>query len=208
MLKEIYALSSVRDNVHVVRYFSSWEEGGKLYIQTELCSGTLAQRKKTHGPLDDPLLKTVTSHIATGLSFIHSSGMVHLDIKPENVYTTEAGIYKIGDLGLASPADARNKAEEGDKRYLSRELLQSGDACDLRAADVFSLGASLYESASPSPLPSSGDEYHKLRDGLPPPLPGCISQEMQDIIVAMMHPNPPMRPTASQVPPPKPKFAT
>lgn len=158
MLKEIYALSAVRDNVHVVRYYSSWEEDGKLYIQTELCSGTLQQQCAHQGPLADSQLRTVTSHIATGLAFIHKTGMTHLDIKPENIYYKEAaGVYKLGDLGLASPATAASKADEGDKRYLSREMLQN-ESCDLKAADVFALGASLYEAASETPrmLPFPG----------------------------------------------------
>eukprot|EP00282_Hemiselmis_andersenii_P014630 CAMPEP_0114141534 /NCGR_PEP_ID=MMETSP0043_2-20121206/17958_1 /TAXON_ID=464988 /ORGANISM="Hemiselmis andersenii, Strain CCMP644" /LENGTH=371 /DNA_ID=CAMNT_0001235679 /DNA_START=16 /DNA_END=1130 /DNA_ORIENTATION=- len=150
MLKEIYALSAVTDNVHVVRYYNAWEEDGKLYIQMELCVGTLAHVWARDGPLTDGALRVVTSHIATGLAFIHGSGMAHLDVKPENIHKSAAGIYKLGDLGLASPADAASKADEGDKRYLSREMLQS-DTCDLRKADVFSLGASLYEVASPNP---------------------------------------------------------
>jgi hypothetical protein len=41
LLREIYALSTQGDNVHVVRYFNAWEQDDKLYIQTELCTGSL-----------------------------------------------------------------------------------------------------------------------------------------------------------------------
>lgn len=58
-------------------------------------------------------------------------------MKPDNIYTTERGIYKLGDLGLASSASPRTHEDEGDKRYLSRELLQQQDNCDLFKADIF-----------------------------------------------------------------------
>ena len=48
----------------------------------------------------------------------------------------------------------RTHEEEGDKRYLSRELLQQQGACDLFKADIFALGISIFELASPGPLPS------------------------------------------------------
>jgi serine/threonine protein kinase len=99
------------------------------------------------------LLQEVLSQIAHGLAYLHSRwNIAHLDIKPENLYTTDRGIYKLGDLGLASLGDRfatdiccyevigtynllqffnrRDSAEEGDKRYLSREMLQHND-CDL-----------------------------------------------------------------------------
>ena len=58
-------------------------------------------------------------------------------VKPDNIYTTARGIYKLGDLGLASRDSPRTHEDEGDKRYLSRELLQQHDNCDLFKADVF-----------------------------------------------------------------------
>ena len=58
-------------------------------------------------------------------------------VKPDNIYTTARGIYKLGDLGLASRDSPRTHEDEGDKRYLSRELLQQHDNCDIFKADVF-----------------------------------------------------------------------
>eukprot|EP00961_Rhodomonas_salina_P076077 1021219-Rhodomonas_salina.1 len=67
---------------------------------------------------------------------MHASNVAHLDIKPENVYATQRGVYKIGDFGLATVGDSDEHDDEGDKRYLSWELLQN-DKCDLFKADVF-----------------------------------------------------------------------
>ena len=52
------------------------------------------------------VLTDVLSQVAHGLAFLHSKWHIaHLDVKPENLYTTDRGIYKLGDLGLASLGD-------------------------------------------------------------------------------------------------------
>ena len=80
-----------------------------------------------------------------GLRFIHDSGVIHLDLKPSNVFITKEGRFKIGDFGMASfwprprPADTTDEGDhnferEGDKLYLAPEVLQGRYG---KAADVF-----------------------------------------------------------------------
>jgi mitosis inhibitor protein kinase SWE1 len=95
--------------------------------------------------------------IVQGLCRIHAAGMVHLDIKPENVLVSDDWKFKIGDLGLTcvigsditvrisgstaashvtrGPAEAQDV--EGDNRYMASELLEGSPT---QAADIFSLG--------------------------------------------------------------------
>ena len=78
-----------------------------------------------------------------GLRFIHDAGVIHLDLKPSNVFLTREGRFKIGDFGMASlwPRDRpETRSEgavferEGDKLYLAPEVLQGKYS---KAADVF-----------------------------------------------------------------------
>ena len=62
--------------------------------------------------------------ILLALQLIHSRGVVHLDVKPDNIFI-QNGLYKLGDFGLAGIASSMD-AEEGDSRYLSRDMLQGG----------------------------------------------------------------------------------
>jgi serine/threonine protein kinase len=74
-------------------------------------------------------------------------------------------LYKIGDLGLISLADATDFSE-GDSRYISRDLFASDADCrKLTKADVFSLGCSVYELALGRALPSRGEEWNAIREG-------------------------------------------
>ena len=82
--------------------------------------------------------------LAQGLRFIHDAGVIHLDLKPSNVFVTKEGRFKIGDFGMASlwprPAIVYSSGcssgfeREGDKLYLAPEVLQGRYG---KAADVF-----------------------------------------------------------------------
>lgn len=103
-------------------------EENRLYIQTELCSCTLDAEMK-RGPLSVERRYKLLREILVALEFIHRNGMVHLDIKPENVFVKNDQ-YKLGDFGLVSTTTNNSDVEEGDSRYMSMELL-SGEHDDL-----------------------------------------------------------------------------
>jgi len=78
--------------------------------------------------------------VSQGLRFIHDAGVIHLDLKPANIFVTGQGRFKIGDFGMASlwprPAGAGSGSfeREGDKLYLAPEVLQGKYG---KAADIF-----------------------------------------------------------------------
>jgi len=199
LLREIYAHSSQVDNVHVVRYYNAWEQDDVLFIQTELCAGTLAAIREEQGPFTEERLCHVLVQLAAGLAYMHAHNLAHMDVKPHNMFWTERGVYKLGDFGLVTPADAAEHViDEGDRRYLSREMLQ-GDFKDITKGDVFALGLSMFELASDSPIPTEGEGYQALREGRFPPLPAGISPRMGELLAAMMHPDPSQRPSAADI---------
>jgi wee1-like protein kinase len=93
-----------------------------------------------------------------------------LDIKPDNIYYV-GSTFKLGDFGRATKLDGSITIEEGDARYMPLELIND-DYRYLPKADIFALGASVYELARNFPLPSSGSQFQALRHGRLPLLPG------------------------------------
>lgn len=116
-------------------------EGNRLYIQTELCDSTLLQVMRGTGViekdgsrmyLDEKKRYKLLREILLALDLVHKSGMIHLDIKPENIFIKNGPekIFKLGDFGLVSKIENHGDVEEGDSRYMSLELL-SGELDDL-----------------------------------------------------------------------------
>lgn len=222
-LNEVYAHAVLGKHQHVVRYYSAWAEDNHMIIQNEYCNGGSLADRLQESPLSPVELRQMLMHVAEGLRYIHSEGLVHLDIKPGNIFISkekkmqftnydsaddgfedldethyeEELTYKIGDLGHVTSLN-NPQVEEGDCRYLPNEILHE-DYSHLTKADIFALGLTVIECAGASPLPKNGDDWHKLRKGEVPPLGQNLSRDMLNLITSMIHPNPTMRPTASQI---------
>ena len=200
MLQEVYALAALSDQtsagaMHIVRYHQAWMEGNRLYIQTELCQSTLMD-EVSEGAMNEKRLYKLLREILLALDYVHQSGMIHLDIKPDNIFIKNDQ-YKLGDFGLVSKIENHDDVEEGDSRYMSMELL-SGDLEDLTKSDIFSLGATLYEICLGRGLPENGQEWQDIRKGVLLPMRNN-SFDFQMIVQTMMSPEKEDRPTASEL---------
>ncbi|MCO5585046.1 hypothetical protein L7F22_038978 [Adiantum nelumboides] len=94
-------------HLNIVAFFDAWEEAGHLYIQTELCpcvdfSSFLQHFSNMGGSMDEARLWKVLRELSEGLGFIHDMQVLHLDLKPANIFITEIATLKIGDFGLAT----------------------------------------------------------------------------------------------------------
>merc|ERR1719323_1187326 len=130
-MNEVFAHAALMKHKHVVRYYNSWVENGAIYIQNEYCEGGSLQRKieenrRTGTKFNESELRRILGHVAKGLQYIHSKQLVHLDIKPGNIFisvendspspqrivdhqTTDSGAAS-GDL---SPQQSRHSPEAG-----------------------------------------------------------------------------------------------
>ncbi|XP_058501974.1 wee1-like protein kinase 2 [Solea solea] len=224
-LKEVYAHAVLGHHPHVVRYYSAWAEDDHMIIQNEYCDGgslSDAIVKKQQGQCElfsVAELKDLLLQVSMGLKYIHSSGLVHLDIKPSNIFicqrpcTTVAGegesededdgstsvgvVYKIGDLGHVT-SSSNLQVEEGDSRFLASEVLHE-DYSHLPKADIFALGLTMLLAAGAPPLPQNGDEWHSLREGKLPQLPQELPASFRGLLQLLLDTDPRKRPSAREL---------
>src|SRR5262245_40388652 len=154
--KAVAALS----HPNIVAIFDTGQHGDQLYVVTELLEGETMRSRLREGPFGMRKASEHAARVAEGLAAAHEKGIVHRDVKPENLFLLNDGRVKILDFGLArqdpllkaagdqssSPTAARPTnpgAMIGTVGYLSPEQAR-GDPADHRS-DIFSLGAVLYE---------------------------------------------------------------
>ncbi|KAF8981291.1 hypothetical protein BGZ46_003006 [Entomortierella lignicola] len=168
-LNEVRNMWRVEKSRNVLELLEAWEQKGKIFMRMELCrlgslkSALLAQKK--YGGFDERRSWKCLTDLASGLRAIHDSNIIHLDIKPDNVFISSTGGLKIGDFGLSItyPVEVKD-ITEGDKHYMAQELLNG--RCG-KYTDIFSLGMTMYEiiTNQTDELPGEGPQWHYLRDG-------------------------------------------
>lgn len=134
---------------------------GSLYLVTEFVEGQdLGRILRDRGPLPPAVACEIGRQIAIGLAAAHANGIVHRDVKPQNLILQPNGQVKILDLGLAAVRDAtggelRGDAVVGTPAYMPPEQWRRGEAVS-PAIDIYALGCTLFELlAGHTPFPVS-----------------------------------------------------
>ncbi|XP_047694638.1 membrane-associated tyrosine- and threonine-specific cdc2-inhibitory kinase isoform X7 [Prionailurus viverrinus] len=199
-LAEVGGHEKVGQHPRCVRLEQAWEEGGILYLQTELCGPSLQQHCEAWGTgLPEAQVWGYLRDTLLALAHLHGQGLVHLDVKPANIFLGPRGRCKLGDFGLLVElgASGTGEAQEGDPRYMAPELLQGSYGT---AADVFSLGLTILEVACNMELPHGGEGWQQLRQGyLPPEFTAGLSSELRSVLTMMLEPDPKLRATAESL---------
>ena len=163
---------------NIVGVFDWGRQGERYFIVMEYVSGhSLAEIIAARGPLGAEAAAAIAFEVAAALAFAHRAGIVHRDVKPQNVLLSSDGHVKVTDFGIATMVGAGPSAGltetgsvVGTAAYLSPEQAQ-GEPTDARS-DLYSLGVVLYEMLSGHP-PFRGDTpvavaYQHVQD---PPVP-------------------------------------
>ncbi|MEV6879494.1 Stk1 family PASTA domain-containing Ser/Thr kinase [Amycolatopsis sp. NPDC051128] len=193
---------------HVVAVHDQGEEGGLAFLVMELVDGgTLRDLLDDKGPLDVALALSVAEPVLSALAAAHRAGLVHRDVKPENVLIGRSGphtggVVKVADFGLvravASAGTTSSSVILGTVAYLSPEQVTTG-AADARG-DVYSSGILLYEMLT-GRAPYTGDTaisvaYRHVNDDVPRPseLRPDLPPALDELITRATRRDPALRP--------------
>ena len=125
------------------------EADGTYYFAMEHVEGeSVAELIERAGPVEERFALTVTLHMARALEHAHKHGLVHRDVKPQNILVTKNKLAKLCDLGLAKMQNEGGAGEAagvpvGTPHYLSPEQARGEADVDIRS-DIYSLGATLF----------------------------------------------------------------
>ncbi|GMT05521.1 hypothetical protein PENTCL1PPCAC_27695, partial [Pristionchus entomophagus] len=197
-LREVQKHEELTPHSNLVYFHRAWEERGRLYIQTELCTNSLADYCKYDAPPNNEIWD-IFYDIINATDYLHSKDLIHLDIKPENVFLTDKKVCKLGDFGLMFDLkhDHMATVEEGDSKYLAPEVLNNPPT---QAADIFSIGMSILEVSTNMDLPTTGENWHALRSRrVPERFLTMLDEDMRRLILWMIDPIPEARPTAREL---------
>lgn len=213
--REIEACSRL-NHEHIVQAFDVGQDRGATFLVLEFVAGSdLASLVKRDGPMQPDEAAAICAQAAAGLGFAHSAGIVHRDVKPQNILLSTAGCVKLLDLGLARISEVANDdphtsltqegAMMGTVDYMPPEQAKDTHRADARS-DIYSLGATLYYLLTGRPPFAGGtviDKLNRLATEEPQSVlklrPDC-SDELSEVVRRMMAKRPEDRfPSAESV---------
>jgi eukaryotic-like serine/threonine-protein kinase len=145
---------------NIVTVIDRGEQDGRQFIVFEYVDGQNLKELSARGPLDAREAIGLALQVAHALSFAHTRGLVHRDVKPQNVLLNDEGQAKVTDFGIARSLDVHGVTQTGTvlgtSDYIAPEQAR-GQKVDPKT-DIYSLGVVLYELLT-GEVPFSGDNF-------------------------------------------------
>jgi serine/threonine-protein kinase len=180
---------------NVVKVLDAGETDGRAYIVLEYIDGrNLAEELRLNGRLEPERVADLCAQAAAALAHAHEQGLVHRDVKPQNLLLAADGTLKVSDFGIARLVDGTQLTQVGTvlgtAAYLAPE--QAAGEETTGAADVYALGIVLFELLT-------GEQW---AGGDPPPpslLVPDVPADLDHVVLACVCEDPRDRPTAREV---------
>ncbi len=173
-----YRVTSKLDHPNVVRVLEYSAAEGRPYLVMELVEGmSLGEKLDREGKMSEEEAIRIIVQVAHGLHRAHRQGLIHRDVKPDNILITPDGRAKLTDLGLAKDTDANAELTKtgrglGTPDFMAPEQFRNAKNASIRC-DVYSLAATLYQMVT-GELPFDEEEpvkamMRKLKNDFTPP---------------------------------------
>jgi Tfp pilus assembly protein PilF/tRNA A-37 threonylcarbamoyl transferase component Bud32 len=191
---------------HIATLFAFERDGARTFIAMELVGGESLRERIRRGPLPVSEALAIARDVAGALAMAHRRGIVHRDVKPENLMFDQDGVVKLMDFGLARAAQASRMTMTGSTlgtaAYMPPESVRGGAGAP---GDVFALGVMLHEMLA-GELPFSGDSplalLYTIANEDPKPLRAArpdAPEAVAELVNRMLVKDPEQRPDAMVV---------
>ena len=151
-------------HTHIVKVFDYGRQNSLIYLVMELLSGGSLNDTLNKGPLTPDRVFRLVDQVTSALDYAHNKGLVHRDLKPQNLMFDEAGNILLTDFGLAMLVNQTSAMTQtgltlGTPAYMSPEQW-THDSVDSRS-DIYAFGVTLYQMLT-GKLPFNGDTPYRL----------------------------------------------
>jgi hypothetical protein len=201
-LRECSVLGRLGDHPHIVSVFDSGFTGDRRpYLVMAYCDAGSLGGGAAQVPVLTPAHAVVVGlAVADALQAAHEHGILHRDVKPQNILRTRYGVVALADFGIAVRAPDEFTSAAATPSYAAPEVLLDHTSATA-ASDLYGLAATLYALlAGHPPIPQRADEtqlQHLRRIGSEPipPLPASVPEPLAEVILGALAKDPADRPT-------------
>ncbi|KAK4327971.1 hypothetical protein Pmani_001586 [Petrolisthes manimaculis] len=203
ILKEIRFLRSLR-HPNTVTYRGCYLKESTVWLVMEYCLGSASDIIEVHRqPLREEEISAICEGCLQGLSYLHSLGKIHRDVKAGNILLTENGTVKLADFGSASITSPANSFV-GTPYWMAPEVILAMDEGQYDGkVDVWSLGITCIELAERKPpyfnMNAMSALYHIAQNDAPKMSAPDWSKDFQHFVESCLQKSPPDRPTSARL---------
>lgn len=198
--QEISALQKLQHK-NIVALHSVHESEKSIYVLTELCEGgSLEEKIVASKNLDEDTSRIIFIQIMNALAYCHESGFAHRDLKPSNILITNFPEIKISDFGLSGMMGTSNMMSTACGTILFTAPECFSGHYDAVASDIWSSGVVLYTLLTGRVPWKSTNQAQMLQEMMQGPENiSNVSPECNEVIRAMLNPDPTQRPKSKDV---------
>jgi mitogen-activated protein kinase kinase kinase len=183
------------DHVNIVQYLGCERKETSISIFLEYISGgSIGSCLRKHGKFEERVVASLTRQTLSGLAYLHREGILHRDLKADNILLDVDGTCKISDFGISKKTDNiygndKTNSMQGSVFWMAPEVIRSQGEGYSAKVDIWSLGCVVLEMFA-GRRPWSKEEavgaIYKIANGETPPIPDEVREEISPIAIAFM----------------------
>ncbi|KLU85056.1 STE/STE11 protein kinase [Magnaporthiopsis poae ATCC 64411] len=200
------------DHVNIVQYLGCERKETSISIFLEYISGgSIGSCLRKNGKFEEAVVQSLTRQTLSGLAYLHREGILHRDLKADNILLDVDGTAKISDFGISKKTDNiygndKTNSMQGSVFWMAPEVIRSEGAGYSAKVDIWSLGCvvlEMFAGRRPWAKEEAVGAIYKIANGEIPPIPEDVQDTISPVAVAFMYDcftvNPDERPTANRL---------
>ncbi|TYI39218.1 hypothetical protein ES332_A02G082800v1 [Gossypium tomentosum] len=202
-VKEVKVITDDQTSKECLKQLNQGSDKLSVYLEY-VSGGSVHKLLGEYGPFKEPVIRSYTRQILSGLAYLHARNTVHRDIKGANILVDPNGEIKLADFGMAKHMTSCSSmlSFKGSPYWMAPEVIMNAHGYSL-AVDIWSLGCTVLEMATSKPPWSQYEgvaAIFKIANSKGfPEIPNNLSKDAQNFIKLCLQREPTARPTALQL---------